>query len=80
MKAEAGNYIFAKLGANGKWSAVHIGETEDLSAIVLDPGTEECIRNNGATHVHTHTAVGARHLRQREETDLKLRWRPACNR
>ncbi|MFY9780110.1 MAG: hypothetical protein WAJ85_06330 [Candidatus Baltobacteraceae bacterium] len=79
LKAEPGNYVFAKQGPNGKWYAVHIGETEDLSAPLLDPDAEECIRRNGATHLHTHTAVGPRQVRQREATDLKLRWRPKCS-
>lgn len=78
MKAEAGNFIFAKQSQNGKWYAVYIGETDDLSKS-LDPVVEECIRSNGATHLHTHTAVGPRQARQREETDLKLRWRPKCD-
>jgi hypothetical protein len=79
MKAEAGNFIFAKRGPSGKWSPLYIGETDDLSASLLDGDAQECVRRNGATHLHTHTAVGARQVRQREAQDLKLRWRPKCS-
>jgi hypothetical protein len=34
LKAEAGNYIFARVNQNNRWEPVYIGETDDLDTRV----------------------------------------------
>ena len=80
LKNVAGNYIYAKKNAKGNWVPVYIGETGDLSSRVLDGHhQEDCIRRNGATHIHAHTKPGGRQARLDEETDLRANFDTPCN-
>lgn len=79
LKAEPGNYIFAKLNGEGLWEPVYIGETEDLSSRFDDHHAKSCIVRNGATHVHAHLTYGDRYVRLGEETDLRSNYRTHCN-
>ena len=80
FKAESGNYIYAKESSPGKWVAVYIGETGDLSDRTLEGHhKEDCIRRNGATHVHAHASSASADIRRAEEADLVEKWNPTCN-
>jgi len=74
-----GNYIFVRLGSNGRYSALYVGQTEDL-AQRLTPNHHKwpCAKRNGMTHIAAHTNSGAA-SRRAEEEDLLARFTTACN-
>ncbi len=78
LKEEAGNYIFAKQTATGRWAACYVGQTENLNQRLGAHEKEACARRNGATHIHAHTA-GGEAVRKREEEDLIKGQKPPCN-
>ncbi len=78
FKAVAGNYIFAKEIEPGRWRAVYIGETADLSERFDNHHKMPCIVRNGATHIHAHTNSD-QNARLAEEMDLINNYRPVCN-
>lgn len=78
LKAEPGNYIFAKV-VNNIWVPIYVGETEDLDQRVATHEKRECARKNGATHIHAHLTPGTRQVRLDEETDLRQNFSPPCN-
>jgi hypothetical protein len=48
----AGLYIFSHLAANGRWSALYIGQTDDFSSrLPSHERLNEAIQR-GATHIH----------------------------
>ena len=81
MKAEPGNYIFAREGPPNNFEPVYIGETGDLNdRLNVNPHEKmPCIQENGATHIHTHINSAGEVTRKAEETDLKERWKTPCN-
>ena len=80
LAAKAGNYIFAK-SVDGQWRAVYIGESSDLNDRVdlKSHHKGDCIKRNGATHVHAHLTSGGEKVRQDEESDLVDNYSPTCN-
>ena len=79
LKAEAGNYIYAKLNPQGQWVPLYIGETEDLDSRVATHEKRECVRHNGGTHIHAHLTPGERSIRLNEETDIRNNFATTCN-
>lgn len=79
FKGEAGNYIFAKLNSAGRWEAVYIGETGNLSERFDNHHAMPCIKRNQATHIHAHLTPGGRNIRLAEESDLRENYDPPCN-
>ena len=78
FKAAAGNYIFAKETAPGRFRPIYIGQTENLNERLENHHKESCARRHGATHIHAHlNSVKADRLR--EERDLIAMWNPVCN-
>ena len=77
LKAEAGNYIFAKV-VNGYWSPVYIGQTANLAERFDDHHKAQCIKSNGATHIHAHLNAMERE-RLAEEADLLASHKTSCN-
>lgn len=78
LKGEAGNYIFARLDERRRWVPVYIGQTNDLSERFDYHHAMDCIRRNGATHIHAHLNHDAR-ARLSEETDLRASHWTSCN-
>ena len=86
LKAEAGNYIFAKKRPIGEraplsreeWTPLYIGETEDLSTRFGNHHKKACTRKYGATHIYAHHNSSAP-VRLAEEADLIEQWDPICN-
>ena len=79
--AQPANYMYAKEVEPGSYSNIYIGETGDLSDSTLDGHhKEDCIRDAGVTHIHTHMGSGDEDLRQAEEADLVANYNPPCNR
>ncbi len=79
LKAEAGNYIFARINNNNQWEPVYIGETEDLNDRVTNHEKRECAIRHRATHIHAHLISGRRQVRLDEETDLRNNFSTLCN-
>ncbi len=79
FKDSAGNYIYAKRTASGKWTPVYIGETENLANRLPNHEKLPCVHRNGGTHIHAHTS-GGQLERRREESDLLANFDPPCNR
>jgi predicted GIY-YIG superfamily endonuclease len=74
-----GNYIFCKKNSAGLWVAIYVGETGDLSQRFDGHHANACIVRNGATHIHVHKSSTDRQTRLTEETDLRERYEPTCN-
>ena len=80
LKRVPGNYIYARQDSYGRWVAIYVGETGDLSERDLDTHHQRsCIIRNGATHIHAHESSANRHTRLDEETDLRQALNPPCN-
>jgi hypothetical protein len=79
IKAEAGNYVFAKQLPNGNFVPLYFGEAEVLNTRI--PGHERWgdAVNLGATHVMGHTTPGGAQARLAEERDLIQFWNPPLN-
>ena len=72
-KDQYGNYIYAKLNAEGQWVPVYIGEGDLGDRVSDNHHKASCIKSKGATHVHAHlTATKAAGLA--EEKDLLARY------
>lgn len=78
LKAEGGNYIFARETPPSKFTPVYIGETSDLSERFDDHHKADCISNAGATHIHANLN-SKKQDRLNEEGDLIAKWKPICN-
>ena len=75
-----GSYIFAKLGADGKWYAIYVGETASLKSRLISSHEKlPCARMYGITHIHAHVNRGGKSARLAEETDLRNALNPPCN-
>ena len=74
-------YIFTKRNGNGRWSAVYIGETSDLSQRLENHHKMPCIHSHGATHICVN-ASGMTSARERLDVEkdlLAVNYAP-CNR
>ncbi|WP_315743594.1 MULTISPECIES: hypothetical protein [unclassified Bradyrhizobium] len=79
----SGVYIFVKMGSNGKWDPIYIGETrsfqrrlyEDLRLHHQWPG----IVAHGATHILTLHVPGSIADRETIETDIRRMTTTPCN-
>ena len=78
LKAAGGNYIFAKETKPGYWTPIYIGQTGDLSERFDNHHKKDCIKREGATHIHAHLE-SSESVRLDEETDLVRKWSPPCN-
>ena len=73
------NYIFAKETSPDIYSAIYIGETGDISERFDYHHKMDCIKRNGATHIHTHKSSSSEKVRKTEETDLLALRKTPCN-
>ena len=79
MKQVPGNYCFAEETLPHTWKPIYFGETSDLSECFDYHHKMDCIRQNGATHIHTHISSEDKEVRCLEETDLINKWKALCN-
>lgn len=79
LKAEPGNYIFAKETKPNTWTPVYIGQTSNLSERMDNHDEMPCVKRNGGTHIHAHINNGGETVRLAEEKDLVSKWSPPCN-
>ena len=73
------NYIFTKEPKPRTHEPIYIGETEDISERFDYHHKIDCIRRNGATHIHAHKSNSDKEIRCLEESDLINKWKPICN-
>jgi len=73
------NYIFAKETKPQIHYPIYIGETGDISGRFDNHHKIDCIKRNGATHIHTHKSDGDKETRCEEESDLIQKLAPICN-
>lgn len=78
LKAEAGNYIFAKETTKGRFTPIYVGETSNLDERFDNHHKAGCIKSNGATHIHAHLNADEDD-RLAEEADIIAKWGPPCN-
>ena len=77
-----GNYIFAREVSPQTWTAVYIGETDNLNELLTGIDVNEKIldiRRYGATHIHVHNHGSDVNRRQREVLDISRKFHPPCN-
>lgn len=79
LKAEPGNYCFAKYIGPGRWEPLYFGQTGNLSERFDFHHKVECAKRNGATHIHARINSNGEQARLREEADLVNRYHPTCN-
>ena len=80
MKPEPGNYVFARETEPGRFAPLYIGQTGNLKERLTDDHEKmPCIRERGATHIHTHASSEIKGDRLSEESDLIERLNPPCN-
>ena len=77
-----GNYIFAREVSPQTWTAVYVGETNNLDELLTDHNVSEKIseiRRYGATHIHIHNHGFDVNSRRREVLNISHRCHPPCN-
>lgn len=79
IKDEAGNYVFAKQLANGKFVPLYFGQASSLRARLPNHEVWPLAVKRGATHVMAHTTPAGEKVRLDEERDLIQRWNPELN-
>jgi excinuclease UvrABC nuclease subunit len=82
-KAVSGVYIFCRESSPGRWTALYVGEAQDINARIGSGVGQHhkataCVRA-GATHICTRVVSGARAERLRVETDLRQKYTPPHN-
>ena len=78
----SGNYIFAKEISPQTWTAIYVGETDNLGELLGNPDNHEKIadiRLYGVTHIHIHNHGFDVDVRRREAMDIRQKCRPPCN-
>lgn len=79
-----GVYIFCKEGADRRWYAVYIGQTDNFRGRLTDELAThhrlESISHAGATHICALVVTGDESKRLAIETDLRHALNPPCNR
>jgi hypothetical protein len=75
----AGNSVFAKKDANGKWIPIYVGQTRNFDAGLADRDGENLAKMSGATHVHVHFSSPDEPRRIKEVKDIVEQWKPECN-
>ncbi len=79
FEAVRGNYIFAKATKPNTHAPIYIGQTGDLSERFDAHHKMVCIKQNGASHIHTHRSSKKEEERLAEETDHLQKLDTPCN-
>lgn len=83
FNAVPGVYIFCRLGADGRWYAEYIGETDNLARRLTHElaahHQASRIGRAGATHICAMVVTGGKTARLNIETDLRHSQNPPCN-
>jgi hypothetical protein len=83
FNAVPGVYIFCGQGADGRWYAKYIGQTDNMSRRLSEElalhHRLKCARGAGATHICAMIVRGGDAARLQIETDLRQLQNPPCN-
>lgn len=81
--SRSGVYIFCRMGTDGRWKALYIGECASfLNRLSIGLRTHHrwnAVAAAGATHICTLHVPGELALREGIETDLRHALNPPCN-
>ena len=80
--AEPGNYVWARRDpSSGNYQALYAGEAVNLKTRVTDKHERyPCVRQHGGTHITARINRAGQQARLDEETDIRKRYQPPCNR
>ena len=73
-----GIYIYAREASPHKWMPIYIGQTENVNVRLSSHEQQECVDQNGATHIHVSIITNDK-SRLAIEKDLIQQWKPVCN-
>lgn len=73
-----GIYIYARETSPHKWIPIYIGQTENVNVRLTNHEQQECVDQNGATHIHVSIITNEK-SRFTIEKDLIEQWKPVCN-
>jgi hypothetical protein len=73
-----GIYIYARETSPHKWIPIYIGQTENVNVRLTNHEQQECVDQNGATHIHV-SIITSEKSRLATEKDLIEQWKPVCN-
>ena len=73
-----GIYIYAREASPHKWMPIYIGQTENVNVRLSSHEQQECVDQNGATHIHVSIITDDK-SRLAIEKDLIQQWKPVCN-
>jgi hypothetical protein len=73
-----GIYIYARETFPHKWSPIYIGQTKNVNVRLTNHEQQECLDQNGATHIHVSIIADAK-SRLTIQKDLIEQWKPVCN-
>ncbi|MFZ0917728.1 MAG: hypothetical protein WAN04_12595 [Candidatus Udaeobacter sp.] len=73
-----GIYIYARETSPHKWTPIYIGQTENVNIRLTNHEQQECVDQNGATHIHV-SIITPEKSRLAIEKDLIEQWKPVCN-
>jgi len=84
MPDKPGIYIYAKKTTSGEWSAIYVGEAQDIADRIeehslLRNDADRCIMASKPTHIHVNIMTMHIDERQAEEKDLIKNYKPPCN-
>jgi hypothetical protein len=73
-----GIYIYARETSPHKWIPIYIGQTKNVNVCLANHEQQECVDQNGATHIHVSIVTDEK-SRLAIEKDLIQQWKPVCN-
>ena len=73
-----GIYIYARETSPHKWVPIYIRQTDNVNVRLTNHGQQECVDQNGATHIHVSIITDEKY-RSTLEKDLIEQWKPVCN-
>ena len=74
-----GIYIYARETSPHKWIPIYIGQTENVNVRLANHEQQECVDQNGATHIHV-SIIAEENLVWQSRRDLIEQWKPVGNR
>ena len=74
-----GIYIYTRETSPHKWIPIYIRQTENVNVRLTNHEQQECVDQNGATHIHV-SIIAKEKSRLATEKSLIEQWNPVCNR
>jgi hypothetical protein len=73
------NFIFARETQAGRYEALFVGQTQDLSEPFDDRVAVDCMKQGRVTHIHVRHTDAREEVRRAERSDLISAVNPPCN-